>query len=110
VEVVPCKYDLVSPLDGGRFAVCIDGKWGYLGPQEREITPCVYDAVSEFSKEGVAVVKVGEKRALVDLNGKMLCEPIYDRISPFENGYAAVILEGKCGYVHKCGECVILEK
>ena len=86
------------------------GKWGYLDPQGEEITPCVYDAVSEFSKEGVAVVKVGEKRGLVNIKGEMLCEPIYDRITPFVDGYAAVILDGKCGYVHKCGECVILEK
>ena len=58
-----------------------------------------YDKVWNFS-EGLARVKLNDKRGFINTKGKEICELKYDSVSNFNNGFAAVNLNGKQGFIN----------
>lgn len=101
----------VSPTDvfGG-------GKWGFINTKGKEVIPCKYDNVRDFS-EGLAVVNIGGefgtslvlggKYGYIDTTGKEVVPLRYDDANDFSEGLAPVVLNGKCGYINKKGKEVI---
>lgn len=70
-----------------------------------------YDEISEFSKEGLALVAVGSKTlkkyGYVNKNGDEVITLQYDWADNFKNGLAAVVLNGKGGFIDQNGKEVI---
>lgn len=65
-----------------------------------------------FDEEGLATALVSpvppqHKVGLVDMQGKVVLEPVHDRILPFSNGFAAVEDGGKWGFIDTHGKLVV---
>lgn len=54
-----------------------------------------YDFVGEFN-QGVAIVIKDNLYGAVTIGGYEIIPPIYDYISPFNDGYAEAIQKGEC--------------
>ena len=131
--IVEPKYDicnnfLFSPIT----EVKLNGKWGFIDTNGKEITPIKYDFCRSFSHNyDNATVKLGGKWGFVDTNGnEVILSEDYDDIgypwrlhiyddwwlggnSEFElsrlfyGGIAAVVKNGKWGFINKKGEEIV---
>ena len=50
------KYDLVGNFFEGLACVNLNGKWGFINPQNQIVIPVIYDEVDDFY-DGLAGVK-----------------------------------------------------
>ena len=57
-EIVAPKYDLTTDFVDDRGKVMADGKWGYIDPTGKEIIAPIYEEAQEFSRDGLAGVKL----------------------------------------------------
>ena len=101
-EVVPCKYDFVTPFSEGLAVVYLNDKFGIIDKSGREVAPCRYDWVSAFN-EGLAKVKLNGKYGYIDKKGREVVPCKYDLVFSFRKGLAAVKLNGKYGFIDKNG-------
>lgn len=62
--------------------------------------------------EGLAVIRVWlgrmtYKYGCIDTKGNLVIQPLYDYISPFSEGLAAITVDGYCGYIDMQGHIAI---
>ena len=128
-EVIPCKYDGVSPFYEGFAEVRIGdreiaddlgngyaflrkefGKCGFVDKTGKEVIPCKYDEVQSFS-EGLACVELNDKSGFIDKSGNVVIPFNYDWAGSFSEGLAEVCIgdyeTSKYGFVDKSGNVVI---
>lgn len=94
-EIVPAKYeDIVLPLKWDLWGVKLNGKWGYINPENEVIIPFIYNEVDVFSshmRSGdniiARVIKDG-KEMYIDKKGNRTFN--YDGIGKFHEGLAVV--------------------
>ncbi len=48
--------------------VQLNGKWGFINKEGKEVIPCKYDVAFEFN-EGLALVQLNGKFGYIDING-----------------------------------------
>lgn len=63
-----CKYDWISETVGGFSAVRVNGKYGFINNDFREICPIKYDMVGRF-RNGMAPVEMNGEKYYIDSNG-----------------------------------------
>lgn len=113
------KYDMICQLwsvskydEEDKFAeyfqACIDGKWGFLNKQGKEMSLFVYDYIqmSDFESGFIGVCKDG-KWGYVNDKCEEVCPIVYDEIqmSDLATGFVRVCKDGKWGYINdKCEE------
>ncbi|MBV9957180.1 MAG: WG repeat-containing protein, partial [Acidobacteria bacterium] len=87
-----------------------EGKLGYMDRKGAVVIEPQYDDAWEFS-EGLAYVKAGNRRGVIDRSGKMVVELTQvDFASPFTEGLASVQTGGtqpRRGFIDKTGKLVI---
>ncbi len=84
---------------------------GYYNERGRCVINPQYDYVSDFSDNGLALVRMGSEKTgkweYINRYGKTVITPEYDYHKPFENGLAAVRLgdaeTGKWGFINERG-------
>lgn len=84
-------------------------KWGFVDKTGKEVVPCKYDAVTEFS-ESLARVSLNGKVGFIDKAGKEVTPLKYEYVDlkkGLSEGLAGVKLNGKWGFVDKTGKEVI---
>ena len=86
--------------------VLLNGKWGFVDKDGREVIPLKYDFAGDFS-EGLARVELNEKYGFVDKDGREVIPLKYDYAREFSEGLARVCLNEKYGFVDKDGREVI---
>ncbi|WCK52654.1 WG repeat-containing protein [Aneurinibacillus sp. Ricciae_BoGa-3] len=64
--------------------------WGYINNRGQFALAPVYTFALPFQANGLAIVAVGNKNALIDEAGHFVVPPIYDNINPFSEGLSAV--------------------
>ena len=69
--MVKPKYGEVNDFRNGLAQVWIDGKWGFIDKNGKEIVKPKYDAASDFS-EGIAPVSLGDNWYIINKKGKVL--------------------------------------
>ena len=84
----------------------LNGKWGFVDKDGREVIPLKYD-YAEIFYEGLARVKLNEKYGFVDKDGREVIPLKYDNAGDFSEGLAYVELNEKYGFVDKDGREVI---
>jgi WG containing repeat len=67
--VKPGKYDGMGRMEEGMAFVSINGKYGYINTEGKEIHPCTLEDASDF-KNGYARVKAGGKNYFIDKKAK----------------------------------------
>jgi hypothetical protein len=138
-EIIPCVYDSIvstncdwSPYFDNIYAkVQQSSKWGIINRNGDMIIPCIYEDVYVFDfnktdwlecpyihffsmddKLSMAVVKQNGKWGLINKQGKIAAQCIYDEIfipvvEVFYEGRVAVKQNGKWGFLNTKGENVI---
>ena len=74
-----------------------DERYGYINEEGKEIIPCIYEEVEDFS-EGLASVKKDGKWGYINKDGKEIIPFIYDSVRSFSEGLASVEKNGKVCY------------
>lgn len=87
---------------------CVDsGRAGFCYPDGAAAIPGSYDFALDFT-EGLALVRLGNRRGYVDLAGKEAIKPAkYERAGQFMGGFAPVMIGGKWGYIDRAGKLAI---
>jgi hypothetical protein len=105
--IVPFEYADVLNYANGLFAVLKNGKWAYIGLDNRKVVPVEFDYYRSF-KEGKIELpdqSVNQTATLyVDTFGHILRiyphKKSYSDVGPFHEGMAKVMdSEGYCGYI-----------
>lgn len=118
--IVPAKYVVIEPFKeglapvtavgerveyGGEEAV-IDGKWGYIDTKGKEVIAPKYDEATGFVN-GVAIVTLHNKEALISKTGKEITPFKYDQISEFYEGLSIVKNNKLYGFIDNTGKEVV---
>lgn len=102
--VIQPKYDQAKDFNAGIALVKVNKKSFYIDKNEQKLPFNNTDKWYEFSKDGVAIYRKGKKVGLINTQGKIVVEPKYDIIRPFENGFARVFNNGMWGILNAKGE------
>jgi|GEM_PF-2018185 len=109
-EVIPCKYKhLGYEIHNNRVFYQENNKYGFLDTTGKVVVAPVYDRVFDFIIDVTAVQK-GEKWALINDNGKLVTEFIYDMIvghTWHDQQFVVVYQNKKCGVIDKKGRLVL---
>lgn len=107
------EWDYAGTMFSNTAAVCKDGKWALINSELKEITKYQYEEIvtDEFgfcSINNVVFVKEDGKYKMIDLEGNDIGNEKFDSVKPFVGGeYAAVMKDGKWGFVDNKGEIKI---
>lgn len=108
--IVPPKYKFIGDFKEGRAMVEIDGKYGFIDHNGKEVIECKYDYVGSFEEGRAPVLRDGEGWGYIDLDGNEVIECIYDDAFIFEHGLGMVYRDGYYGFVDCDGfeviECI----
>ncbi len=80
-----------------------NGLCGYKDSQGNLVIPYKYDYIGNFSGQGVAVMKKGNKFGMVTNQGREVLAAKYDAIGSFHDGIAILSLKNKQGLVSSTG-------
>jgi hypothetical protein len=108
------KYSYVRFSDG-YYGVILNGKWGVVDKQGKEIVAPKYDDVEvrHFKDSNYVEVKLNGKIGVVDKQGNEIVAPKHDEIYTFQfkdGNYAKVKLNRKWGVVDKQGNEIVVPK
>lgn len=100
------NYDFVDDFYNGFARFWLDGKWGFIDGDGKEICKR-YDYVLEF-ENGFAPVKLNHKWGLINENGEEICNIKYDFVCiTVINGFAYNVWIGTKKYIiNKDGKIV----
>lgn len=106
--VIPFIYDYATVFHDGFAIVKKGNKYGCIDKEGNEVIPIgKYECISgmDFSldKEGLTAVMTSGKWGYCDDNGKEIISCVYDKVSRFSEGYAAV-WKSNWAYINKNGE------
>lgn len=99
----PCySYVSLYPHEGFSM-VQKDGLIGFIDGEAREVVPCEYESVKDFSC-GFAAVKKDGKWGYVDARGELVIEPRFDDAGGFDaDGHAYVFVNLRVGVIDTNG-------
>ena len=104
--VIPFFYDYATNFVDGFAIVKKGNKYGCIDKKGNEVIPFgKYECISgnSLGKEGLTVVMINGKWGYCDDNGKEIISCVYDNVSRFSEGYAAV-WKNNWAYINKHGE------
>ncbi len=102
VEVVPAIYQDAQSFYDGLAAVKKDDKWGYIDSKGQVLIPFKYKNAQSFY-EGFAIVEI--KKGTPFFISKTGEE--FDNFKPYADEAAAVMKEGKWGFIDKKGRLIV---
>ena len=113
IEVIPCKYDIISDFFEGIAVVALGKKYFFID-KKGKATPLKYDYVREFADGLAAVGNIISDTSenfgflgYIDKTGKEIIPLKYENGRDFEKGIAPVKLNGKWGCINQKGEQII---
>ncbi|MEG2455037.1 MAG: WG repeat-containing protein, partial [Oscillospiraceae bacterium] len=120
--VIPFLYSKMYSVNGDLVILSkkvlengkMEDRWGVINRAGTQIVNFAYDRVGSGISDGTIAIQKGGKWGFFDLNaGKVLVEPKYDDVEPYDgfvNGFTAVGKDKKWGYINRAGvEVVPLE-
>lgn len=97
--VISPKYDLAEPFRYGLAKVYLDGRPFFIDKEERMLFKPVYKDITGFGSHSFAVViSDRDKYGLINREGKLLLDTVFERINPFVDGLAIVRGTGHMPY------------
>ncbi len=109
--IIPADFKNISPFENGIAKVESDYLSGFINEQGEFIDKSEYYRINTASfTEGLARVQPADKYGyygFIDINGKMVIEPVFHWALPFKDGLAVVQINNKWGYINTAGKQVI---
>lgn len=101
------KYDDTYAFEHGLAVVSVNGMFGMINKDAKEVVPIEYTHVFAASEKCTWLTK-DEKYALYDVeHQKFLTGYVFDDVSAFSEGLSYVLKNKKYGYVNEQGKIVI---
>jgi hypothetical protein len=114
--VIPLKFDDVRSFSEGLAGVRQGALWGFIDAKGSTRIPFEYDDHPFQSPDsytfvgGRAAYRVGTKMGVINSEGRVVVNPIYDDIRSFSGEYARVQRDRRWGYIDRSGTEVIAPK
>lgn len=107
-KVLSEEYENVQSFYCKRAKVYSNSKYGYINDKGELAIPAIFQWADDF-RNSVAIVKnEGGKYFCINLKGKPITEPIYDKITNYDrNGMIKVYIGDKCGVIDTLGKLII---
>ena len=104
---ISSKYQFIGNIKECSYTrVKLNGKYGFIDKNGKEVIPCNYDGASIFN-EGLAAIKLNGKWGFIDRDGIEVIPHRYEEVYAFSEGFVAIKLNGKWGFIDKSGREVI---
>ena len=109
-EVIPCRYDELSPFRMGRAMVRLGDRYGIIDTAGNIILPIEYESTSPrgrkyvFLEDSLALVEKDGRRGYVDLDGKLVIPMYFTDAFHFSEGLASAKFNGQWGYIDTKGD------
>lgn len=106
-ELTPFKYINMSEFSSGRSVVYVDGKYGAIDLDGKEIIPPVYEVMESFYNDR-AVAKRDGKVGIIDVQGNVIADFIYDEL-PYQIDYGVfpMVKDGFHGVIDMDGKEIV---
>jgi hypothetical protein len=98
-------YEEILSYSNGLAPVNLNGKWGFVNFEGKEVIKPKYNEIFGFSK-GLAGAK-DNKWGFINATGQVAVPFKYDVVTDFAEGYSGVRKNSKWGFVTKDGNEVI---
>jgi hypothetical protein len=96
------KYEAVMDVvHKGLLAAQLNGKWGLITDNGKELTPFKYTYMSDFFSDGLLVVAIDDKYGAIDINGNEKIPVKYPSLWPFNDGLSQALIDDKLVYIDK---------
>ena len=83
---------LVFTVQAAEFPLCLNGDGcGFLNADGTWRKTTAFDEVGEFSSDGLAPVRQGNKWGFINLQGQIVITPLYDRVWEHDSNDLAMI-------------------
>lgn len=98
-------FNEACPFEGNLARVCVEGRWGTISNTGLFIVSPLYESISEYSSDSLAIVRYDGKFGLINAKGKRLQKVAYSAIDYADYGY--LVREGdRFGTVDKLGNTI----
>ena len=103
------KYKFMNPQDQENMILAKkDDKEGYIDINDNILIPFIYNDLSVFSDNGLAIAQIKDKFGAINRKGEVLIPFIYDRLNYFyKSGLSKIVKNGKYGFVDKTGKEIV---
>lgn len=109
--IIEPQYEWLGTFYHGLAPACINGRIGYLNPDNKVVIPAKFDRTdiaSDFEL-GTAIVSVKGKYGIINTKGKYAVKPLYDEITRSKTVY--IVKKGKqYGVLNKDGKVILKAK
>jgi hypothetical protein len=105
-KVITEKFTDVFPFNKGRAKVIVNSKQAFIDTLGNFIIEPKHKEVYYYS-DSLLVFRDSILFGIKTINNKIIVKPIYENISPLQNGRAIVIYNNKLGYLNESGMKVI---
>ncbi len=85
-------------------------RYGIIDKKGRYIIPCIYDAISNFSNNGIAIVQINGRLGFINKLNQLIIPNIYDDVLGWSDGkniLYRVKKNDEWGYINKSGKRVL---
>jgi len=100
--LIPPKYEVMWDFVDKLAPVMLNGKWGIIDEEGKELISTIYDEIDYF-KDGIAKVRINNKWGFVDKSGKLVVPLIYDQVNDYKDEYSLVQYRGHWIFIDKQG-------
>ncbi len=105
-KIITEKFTDVFPFNKGRAKVIVNSKQAFIDTLGNFIVEPKHKEVYYYS-DSLLVFRDSILFGIKTINNKIIVKPIYENISPLQNGRAIVIYNNKLGYLNESGMKVI---
>lgn len=108
-ELTPFKYINMSKFSSNRSVVYVDGKYGAIDLDGKEIIVPMYEGLTSFYNDRARAIRNG-KAGIIDVQGNVIVDFIYDKLPyeyDMEKGVIPMVKDGLHGALDMDGKVIV---
>ena len=108
-ELTPFKYINMSKFSSDRSVVYVDGKYGAIDLDGKEIIVPMYEGLTSFYNDRARAIRNG-KAGIIDVQGNVIVDFIYDKLPyeyDMEKGVIPMVKDGLHGALDMDGKVIV---
>lgn len=104
--VIESQFDTIQKFIDGMAIFTLDGKYGAINTLGEIVVESKYKTIYQFKDGAAHILGENGKIGVIDKTGKVLFEPVFDRVTSFTNGFAIITKDDKLGIITNKGEMI----